>query len=53
MEEWRRRSSTPEVVPGAALPWLELGRVGGYLLVVSLGCLSFLEGCFWGGEWGV
>ena len=26
----RRQSSTPKVVPGAALPWLELGRVGGY-----------------------
>ena len=25
-----RQSSTPEVIPGAALPWLELGRVGGY-----------------------
>ena len=25
-----RQSSTPKVVPGAALPWLQLGRVGGY-----------------------
>ena len=25
----RRQSSTPKVVPGAALPWLVLGRVGG------------------------
>ena len=25
-----RQSPTPKVVPGAALPWLELGRVGGY-----------------------
>ena len=27
---WLRQSSTPEVVPGAALPWLELGRAGGF-----------------------
>ena len=30
---FRRPSSTPKVVPGAALPWLELGRVGGYSCV--------------------
>ena len=26
----RCMGSTPKVVPGAALPWLELGRVGGF-----------------------
>ena len=29
LQEWRRQGSIPEVVPGAALPWL--GRVGGDL----------------------
>ena len=32
------QSSTPKVVPGAALPWLQLGRVGGfeYLMTYSV-----------------
>ena len=33
LQEWRRQGSTPEVVPGAALPWLELGRVGGQVVL--------------------
>ena len=36
-----RQSSTPKVVPGAALPWHRLGRVGGYFNLVKFLFFSF------------
>ena len=36
LDKQEKKGSTPTVVPGAALPWQVLGRVGGYLGSFSL-----------------